>query len=77
MTPKNKTICYAYIGKTNDKHLRKLSAKTGQSISYILDVLIEAHRLGREAQFVEKVPKYVLQAREYEKKQKQRQSAKK
>jgi hypothetical protein len=65
--PKDKAICYTYIKETNAKFLKKTAKKTGQSVSFCLDKILDAHRQKKaEVDIPVHEPKYVKKARAYQ-----------
>lgn len=69
--PKDKTICYTYIQEKNAKFLKRMSKKTGQSLSFCVDTIIDSVRRNNVSiDIPTHVPRYVKKAKEYEKRQK-------
>lgn len=70
--PKDKSVAYTYLTNSNVKFLKKLATKSGQSVSFCLDAILDKVREEGGIKIEEKIPKYVLQARAYEKRKKEK-----
>lgn len=70
--PKDKSVAYTYLTNNNVKFLKKLATKSGQSVSFCLDAILDKVRVEGGIDIEEKIPKYVLQARAYEKRKKEK-----
>jgi hypothetical protein len=62
---KAKQSIFTYLNDENMEHVKKLTEKYNQSITYVMDQLVTAHRTGTEATFELWVPACVRQARKW------------
>jgi len=58
-----KEISYTYMKPTNKTYIKDLSRKTGQSMSYCLDELVDAVRLKRDLNIKAKPAKVAVKSR--------------
>ncbi len=65
MKSNDKSVCFAYVSKDNRKFLESTAKKSGQSMSFCLDQMIESIRTKKAFKIEKQIPKYVRDAKKW------------
>jgi hypothetical protein len=63
-----KSVLFGYVSKENKEYVEAEKKRTGQTLSFILNNIIDARRTGARTKLQHRVPKYVEKAQNWQKK---------